>query len=81
MAPSFGWIVVASAACVVGGALCYTAWYLLYHEHSHTVQQLCSLKSGDGTHTHFYFHRPPTALATLDDVEGADGDAAEEGRR
>mmetsp|Transcript_47034 Transcript_47034/g.116460 ORF Transcript_47034/g.116460 Transcript_47034/m.116460 type:complete len:273 (-) Transcript_47034:377-1195(-) len=47
---AFSWIVVASALFVASGALCYTAWYCFYHEHTHTHGPTAT--SGDEARAH-----------------------------
>ena len=66
---SFGAVVYVSAAFVAAGALAFTAWCLLWHEHTHThgpghdvhphtTQQRKALDGGAKTHTHVHFHAP-----------------------
>ena len=66
---SFGAVVYVSAAFVAAGALAFTAWCLLWHEHTHThgpghdvhphtTQQRKALDGGAKMHTHVHFHAP-----------------------
>ena len=66
---SFGAVVYVSAAFVAAGALAFTAWCLLWHEHTHThgpghdvhphtTQQRKALDGGAKSHTHVHFHAP-----------------------
>ena len=69
---SFGAVVYASAAFVATGALAFTAWCLLWHEHTHThgpghdvhlhTQQRKALDGGATTHTHVHHAAPRAAL-------------------